>query len=242
MATRFLLSAGAGCLLLAGASPATAEFAQFTMGVQNYSLPPLPYAYDVRSSLIATRLFGAVGLANAGAQALEPSISAEIMRLHHTKHHQSYVDNLNAANAQLAAALEARDFAGHAALQEALKFNAGGHINHSLFWKNLAPATSPEAKPDAAPKLMREIAASWGGFPQFQKAFTAALLNIKGSGWGWLVKEDGRADAGLRIITTKDQDPPIAGMLPLFGVDMWEHAYYLQVPPPLLASPRTISR
>jgi len=170
-------------------------------------------------------------------QALEPSISAEIMKLHHTKHHQAYVDNLNAANAQLATAMEARDVASHAALQEALKFNAGGHINHSLFWKNLAPATSAESKTDAAPQLINEIAASWGSFAQFQAAFTAALLNIKGSGWGWLVKEAGRADSGLRIVTTKDQDPPVAGMLPIFGVDMWEHAYYLQVPyPPSITS------
>ena len=151
------------------------------------------------------------------------------MKLHHTKHHQAYVDNLNSANTKLATALEARDVAGYAALYEAIKFNGGGHINHSLFWKNLAPATSTEANTDAAPELIAKIIASWGSFAQFQKAFTAGLLDIKGSGWGWLVKEEGREESVLRIVTTKDQDPPIAGMLPIFGVDMWEHAYYLQV-------------
>jgi len=154
------------------------------------------------------------------------------MRLHHSKHHQAYVNNLNAANVKLTAAIESRDVANQAALYEAIKFNGGGHINHSLFWKNLAPSASVEAKTDSAPELMSAITVAWGDFAQFQAAFTAALLDIKGSGWGWLVKEDdGRLDSGLRIVTTKDQDPPVAGILPIFGVDMWEHAYYLQVSP-----------
>ncbi|XWW92781.1 hypothetical protein V2A60_000708 [Cordyceps javanica] len=167
-----------------------------------YSLPPLPYAYD----------------------ALEPSISKQIMELHHGKHHQAYVTNLNAALKSYAAA----DVAGQIALQQALKFNGGGHINHSLFWENLAPAGTPEADlagGAAAPTLAAALAQTWGSVDDFKKAFAAALLGLQGSGWGWLVKD---ARGGLRIITTKDQDPVVGPEIPVFGVDMWEHAYYLQ--------------
>ncbi|TQV95518.1 cytosol Mn-superoxide dismutase [Cordyceps javanica] len=167
-----------------------------------YSLPPLPYAYD----------------------ALEPSISKQIMELHHGKHHQTYVTNLNAALKSYAAA----DVAGQIALQQALKFNGGGHINHSLFWENLAPAGTPEADlagGAAAPTLAAALAQTWGSVDDFKKAFAAALLGLQGSGWGWLVKD---ARGGLRIITTKDQDPVVGPEIPVFGVDMWEHAYYLQ--------------
>jgi superoxide dismutase len=110
-------------------------------------------------------------------------------------------------------------------LQASIKFNGGGHINHSLFWRNLASADAPEAKPDAAPSLQAEIEKTWGTLDAFKKAFSARLLAIQGSGWGWLVTEG----ASLRIITTKDQDPVVGGEIPVFGVDMWEHAYYLQV-------------
>ncbi|OAA59519.1 cytosol Mn-superoxide dismutase [Akanthomyces lecanii RCEF 1005] len=165
-----------------------------------YSLPPLPYAYD----------------------ALEPSISKQIMELHHSKHHQAYVTNLNAALKSYGGA----DVAGQIALQQAIKFNGGGHINHSLFWENLAPTGQPETDfASAAPKLAAEVAKTWGSVDDFKKAFAAALLGLQGSGWGWLVKD---ATHGLRIITTKDQDPVVGAEIPVFGVDMWEHAYYLQ--------------
>ena len=164
------------------------------------------------------------------------------MRLHHTRHHRAYVDNLNAANAKLTAIVDAKDVAGEVDLQEAIKFNGGGHINHSLFWKNLAPTASPQTNPDAAPRLSKEIDNTWGTLAQFKKHFSASLLDIKGSGWGWLVR--GGANHGpnaLHIIITKDQDPPIAkGATPVLGVDMWEHAYYLQVL--LLLSPSTEHR
>jgi len=150
------------------------------------------------------------------------------MRLHHTKHHQAYVDNLNAANAALASRVEAGDVAGQVALQEAIKFNGGGHINHSLFWRNLSPASSAEAKPEAAAQLVAEMVSTWGSVKDFQAVFGKELLAIKGSGWGWLVR-DGSGRRGLKIITTKDQDPPVGGDIPILGVDMWEHAYYLQV-------------
>jgi Fe-Mn family superoxide dismutase len=107
--------------------------------------------------------------------------------------------------------------------------NAGGHINHSLFWKNLAPADSAEAKSSAAPELVKQIKATWGDEENFKEAFNAALLGIQGSGWGWLIKVETGKEQRLAIVTTKDQDPVVGkGEVPVFGVDMWEHAYYLQ--------------
>ncbi|TKA64353.1 Superoxide dismutase [Mn], mitochondrial [Cryomyces minteri] len=155
-----------------------------------YTLPPLPYAYD----------------------ALEPQISNQIMELHHSKHHQTYVTNLNKA---------IKDGGTNKSL---MKFNGGGHINHSLFWKNLAPAGSAETSGVAGSKLKAVIKHKWGSQEAFETAFSAALLGIQGSGWGWLVK---KANGELEIVTTKDQDP-ITGATPIVGVDMWEHAYYLQ--------------
>ncbi|KAM0199427.1 hypothetical protein ACHAPI_003179 [Fusarium lateritium] len=172
------------------------------MSVGSYSLPALPYAYN----------------------ALEPSISAQIMELHHSKHHQAYVTNLNAALKTYSTATSSNDIAGQIALQSAIKFNGGGHINHSLFWENLTPSSSPDSKPDSAPTLSAEISKTWGSIEAFQETFKKTLLGLQGSGWGWLVKDA----QGLRIVTTKDQDPVVGGEVPVFGVDMWEHAYYLQ--------------
>jgi Fe-Mn family superoxide dismutase len=168
-----------------------------------YSLPALPYAYD----------------------ALEPSISAQIMELHHSKHHQAYVNNLNAAIGSYATATSSDDIASQIALQAAIKFNGGGHINHSLFWQNLAPTASQDVNPDGAPTLMAEIAKTWGSFDSFKSTMAKSLLSIQGSGWGWLVKD---THGSLRIVLTKDQDPVVGGEVPIIGIDMWEHAYYLQ--------------
>lgn len=148
------------------------------------------------------------------------------MELHHSKHHQAYVNNLNVALNSYAAATSSDDIAAQIGLQAALKFNGGGHINHSLFWENLSPASSPDASPDSAPQLIAEINKTWGGLDAFKTAFGKTLLGLQGSGWGWLVKD---GQHGLRIVTTKDQDPVVGGEVPIFGVDMWEHAYYLQV-------------
>ena len=145
------------------------------------------------------------------------------MELHHSKHHQAYVTNLN--NALKSYGTSSNDIVNQIALQNAIKFNGGGHINHSLFWENLAPASSPDAKPESAPTLMAEVTKTWGGLEGFQAAMTKTLLGLQGSGWGWLVKDS----QGLRIVTTKDQDPVVGGEVPIFGIDMWEHAYYLQV-------------
>ncbi|KXJ94826.1 iron/manganese superoxide dismutase [Microdochium bolleyi] len=177
------------------------------MAVPTYTLPKLPYAYD----------------------ALEPSISSQIMTLHHTKHHQTYITNLNKALQASAAANAAGNLVDAAAQLSAIRFNGGGHINHSLFWEGLAPASSADTQhATAAPELTRAIEAQWGSVEAFREKFTAALLGIQGSGWGWLVKE---GKASLRIATLANQEAVVEGgpgVIPLLGVDMWEHAYYLQ--------------
>ena len=170
-----------------------------------YTLPNLSYSYD----------------------ALEPHISAQIMELHHSKHHQAYVTNLNVALEKLATALSSRTLSDHLDLQQAIRFNGGGHINHSLFWKNLCPASDDATNVvQAAPKLSAALAERWGSVDSFKDAMSSALLGLQGSGWGWLVQDDKKQ---LRIVTTKDQDIVDTGHTPLLGIDMWEHAYYLQV-------------
>ncbi|XXH05253.1 hypothetical protein Hte_011678 [Hypoxylon texense] len=174
------------------------------MSGPTYSLPKLPYAYD----------------------ALEPSISKQIMELHHQKHHQTYITNLNKALEVSAKAQSEGKLQDAAAQLGAIRFNGGGHINHSLFWEGLAPASSGDAKLSSAPKLAKAIENTWGDFDTFKKTFNAALLGIQGSGWGWLVKE--AVTGQLRIVTLANQEAVVVGDTPLFGVDMWEHAYYLQ--------------
>lgn len=155
------------------------------------------------------------------------------MELHHQKHHQTYITNLNAALAAQAKAIQANDVPQLIALQQKIKFNGGGHINHSLFWKNLTPPGMAEASlDDAAPTLKQAIVTRWGSTEKFVEAFKAALLGIQGSGWGWLVAN--APNGKLDIVTTKDQDPVTEPLIPIFGVDMWEHAYYLQVSLPRL--------
>jgi Fe-Mn family superoxide dismutase len=111
---------------------------------------------------------------------------------------------------------------------EGSKFNGGGHINHSLFWRSLAPASSPAASSSAAPELIKAIEKKYGSLQNFQQELKTLLLGIQGSGWGWLVKTP-KGELGL--VTTKDQDPveTLGGnKKAIFGIDMWEHAYYLQ--------------
>ena len=162
-------------------------------------------------------------------QALEPVISKQIMELHHQKHHQTYVANLNKALASHAEAFAAGDLPRQLGLQSAIRFNGGGHVNHSLFWANLAPPRSAETRPaEAAPKLSAAIDGAFGSMDKFRDRMNESLLGIQGSGWGWLVRT--QAGTGpLRIVTTKDQDVVAAEDVPIIGIDMWEHAYYLQV-------------
>jgi len=116
---------------------------------------------------------------------LEPHISKEIMTLHHTKHHQTYVNGLNAAEAAYAKGLSPREAI---ALQPALKFNGGGHINHSLFWKNLAPTSEGGGKL-ADGKLKDALVRDFGSVEEFKSRFNTATAAIQGSGWGWLVRD-----------------------------------------------------
>ncbi|HWC84984.1 MAG TPA: superoxide dismutase [Solirubrobacteraceae bacterium] len=170
-----------------------------------YEVPPLPYDYA----------------------ALEPHIDEATMRVHHDKHHQAYVTNANAA-------LEGTEWAERTvdevlqnldAIPEdkrnAVRNNAGGHYNHSLFWTWMAPDAGGE--PDGA--LREAIDAAFGSFADFQGKLKAAGVGRFGSGWAWLV-HDG---SGLAVVSTPNQDSPISsGQMPLVGVDVWEHAYYLK--------------
>ncbi|ORE09243.1 manganese and iron superoxide dismutase [Rhizopus microsporus var. microsporus] len=166
------------------------------------TLPSLPYAYN----------------------ALEPYISEEIMTLHHTKHHQTYVNAFNQAEEKLQTAFQANDLTQQLALQNALKFNGGGHINHSLFWKNLAPKDQGGGKlPKGA--LSSAIEKEFGSFDNFIKEFNAAAAGVQGSGWAWLGYN--KAANRLELATTPNQDP-LLHLVPLLGIDVWEHAYYLQ--------------
>ncbi|KAL4071510.1 Manganese/iron superoxide dismutase [Scleroderma yunnanense] len=164
-----------------------------------HTLPDLPYTYN----------------------ALEPYISEQIMKLHHTKHHQAYVNGLNAAEEAYSKSTSVKE---KIALQSALKFNGGGHINHSLFWKNLSPTSENGGKLGAGP-LQVELEREFGSIEEFKKKFNAATAAIQGSGWGWLGYNPNTKK--LEIATTPNQDPLISH-IPIIGVDVWEHAFYLQ--------------
>ncbi|MEA2198979.1 MAG: superoxide dismutase, Fe-Mn family [Solirubrobacteraceae bacterium] len=170
-----------------------------------YEVPPLPYDYT----------------------ALEPHIDEATMHLHHDKHHQAYVTNANKA-------LEGTEWADQPveevlqsldAIPEdkrgAVRNNAGGHYNHSLFWTWMGPGGGGE--PDGA--LRAAIDATFGSFADFQGQIKAAGVGRFGSGWAWLVYDG----TGLAIVSTANQDSPISsGQMPIVGVDVWEHAYYLK--------------
>jgi Fe-Mn family superoxide dismutase len=174
----------------------------FTMA---YSLPDLPYAYD----------------------ALEPHIDARTMEIHHSKHHNTYITNLNAA-------LEGHDELASKSIDDlvsdldavpeaaktAVRNNGGGHANHSLFWENLSP---DGGQPSA--DLAAAIESDLGGIDAFKEAFAKAATTRFGSGWAWLVVKDGK----LAVTSTPNQDTPLmdGSGAPILGLDVWEHAYYL---------------
>lgn len=133
-------------------------------------------------------------------KALEPIISGEIMELHHSKHHQTYVNNYNVAEDQLKDAVQKNDTSKIIALQGALKFNGGGHINHSIFFQNLSPNKS---NPSA--DLKTEIEKTYGSFDNFKKEFTTATVAVQGSGWGWLGFN--KKNSQIQIATCFNQDP-----------------------------------
>jgi Fe-Mn family superoxide dismutase len=174
-----------------------------------HTLPALPYAFD----------------------ALEPHIDAQTMQIHHGKHHQTYVTNLNAALDKHAAlhneSLESL-CSGLSKVPEdirtAVRNNGGGHWNHTQFWGWMAPNAGGEP----TGKLANAISSSFGDFAKFQEQFAAAGLARFGSGWAWLVRQGGK----LAIVSTPNQDNPLMdGTSPndvILGVDVWEHAYYLK--------------
>lgn len=170
-----------------------------------YKLPELPYAYD----------------------ALEPHIDKETMNIHHTKHHNTYVTNLNAA-VEGKADLESKSIeelisnldAVPEDIRTAVRNNGGGHANHSLFWTILCPNGG------GAPtgELADAIASKFGSFDQFKEEFANAAKTRFGSGWAWLVVNNG----DLEVTSTPNQDSPLMeGKTPILGLDVWEHAYYL---------------
>jgi len=169
-----------------------------------YQLPALPYALNE----------------------LEPVISAEIMNLHYNKHHQAYVTNLNKALEQYAEAEKNNNLPEMVALQKAIKFNGGGDINHSIFWTNLAPAKDGGG---AAPQgtLLEAINKEFGSLDKLIESMGAKGLALQGSGWVWL----GYCKTKKRLVleTCDNQDPlSTKNLVPLLGIDVWEHAYYLQ--------------
>jgi Fe-Mn family superoxide dismutase len=172
-----------------------------------HKTPDLPYAFD----------------------ALEPHIDARTMEIHHDKHHAAYVNNLNGAlegneDLQKKSALELlKDLADVPEdIRTAVRNNGGGHVNHSMFWSSMSPEGG--GNPDG--KLAEDIEAGFGGFDEFRAAFKKAGMTRFGSGWAWLAVD---ADGSLIVTSTANQDNPISeGMIPLLGLDVWEHAYYLK--------------
>lgn len=175
--------------------------------MNKHELLPLPYAYD----------------------ALEPYIDAETMQIHHDKHHTTYVNNLNATVEGFPDLAEktAEELITHLdqvpeEIRTAVRNNAGGHVNHSMFWQIMAPNAGGE--PSGA--LAEEIKKSFGSFGEFQAKFNDAGTKRFGSGWVWLIRtKDGKLD----ILSTANQDNPMTnGHKPILGNDVWEHAYYLK--------------
>ncbi|MGI8906959.1 MAG: superoxide dismutase [Candidatus Sumerlaeaceae bacterium] len=172
-----------------------------------FSLPPLPYAYD----------------------ALEPHIDKETMTIHHDKHHAAYVNNLNAAlegKADLASKSVEDLVKDLNAVPEAsrapVRNNAGGHLNHTMFWEIMTPGGAKEP----AGELASAIGSAFGSFEDFKKQFNEAGVKRFGSGWVWLINKAGK----LEIVSTPNQDNPMMDgqPAPILGNDVWEHAYYLK--------------
>lgn len=169
-----------------------------------YELPKMPYDFG----------------------ALEPVISGQIMELHYTKHHQAYVNNLNAALEKYHDAESKKDIAAMIALQSAIKFNGGGHVNHSIFWTNLAPTDKGGGEPPKG-ELAHAIKENFGSVETLIEKLSSASVAIQGSGWGWLGYDKSKSE--LVISTCANQDPlSTQSYIPLLGIDVWEHAYYLQ--------------
>jgi len=157
--------------------------------------------------------------------ALEPAISGQIMELHHSKHHQTYVNSYNQAIEKVEEAQAKGDIAAQIALKPLINFHGGGHINHTLFWENLAPKNQGGGEPPSG-ALSTAINDSYGSLDKLKEKFNAALAGIQGSGWAWLVQDT--QTGKILIKTYANQDPVVGQFRPLLGIDAWEHAYYLQ--------------
>lgn len=173
-----------------------------------YELPKMPYAYD----------------------ALEPHIDARTMEIHHTKHHQTYTTKLNDALGKCSSEIQNKDIVDILSdlnkipqeLRGAINFNGGGYDNHKLFWNNMKPNGGGE--PGGA--VADAINASFGNFADFKTKFSSTTAVIQGSGWGWLVLNP--SSSKVEYVAMSNQDSPrTKGLVPLLGLDVWEHAYYL---------------
>jgi superoxide dismutase, Fe-Mn family len=171
-----------------------------------FTLPDLPYGYGE----------------------LEPVISGTIMEIHHSKHHATYVTNLNNAAAKLEESIAKNDVTGIISAQQAIKFNGGGHINHTIFWQNLAPPKKGGGEPPSG-ELKTLIDSQYGSLDKLIATMSTSTVAVQGSGWGWLGYD--KTNQKLSIVATSNQDPLEAstGLVPLLGIDVWEHAYYLDV-------------
>ena len=173
----------------------------------SHTLPALAYAYD----------------------ALEPHIDALTMEIHHSRHHQTYITNLNAALAELPelAALQVDELLARfdslpVSVQGAVRNHGGGHANHSLFWQVMSPQGGGEPGGELAEAITRDL----GGLDAFKQAFAQAALSRFGSGWAWLVVDQ---SGKLQVVSSANQDSPLMeGLVPILGLDVWEHAYYLK--------------
>ncbi|PGH18611.1 hypothetical protein AJ79_00390 [Helicocarpus griseus UAMH5409] len=206
MATSLFRSTAAGALRAGVRSTSTAGMSGASSArllTTKATLPDLPYDYG----------------------ALEPSISGKIMELHHKNHHNTYVNSYNTAVEQLAEAQGKGDIKSQVALQSLTNFHGGGHVNHSLFWENLAPKSAGGGEPPSG-ALGKAIDDSFGNLETFKSNFNAALAGIQGSGWAWLVKD--KQTGKISIKTYANQDPVVGQFIPILGIDAWEHAYYLQ--------------
>ncbi|OAY66819.1 superoxide dismutase [Mn], mitochondrial-like [Ananas comosus] len=189
-----------------GAAPSGEHLRRHARGLVTFSLPDLPYDYG----------------------ALEPAISGEIMKLHHQKHHQTYITNYNKALEQLEDAMAKGDASAVVGLQSAIKFNGGGHVNHSIFWKNLKPVSEGGGEPPHG-TLGWAIDTDFGSLEVLIQKMNAEGAALQGSGWVWLALD--KEMKKLKVETTANQDPLVtkgATLVPLLGIDVWEHAYYLQ--------------
>jgi len=174
-----------------------------------YELPKMPYAYD----------------------ALEPHIDARTMEIHHTKHHQTYTTKLNDALGKCSSEIQNKDILDILSdlsqvpdeLKKAINFNGGGYDNHKLFWDNMKPNGGGE--PGGA--VADAINSSFGSFADFKEKFSSTTAVIQGSGWGWLVYNKSSSKVEYAAMSNQDS-PRTKGLVPLLGLDVWEHAYYLK--------------